>query len=318
MSPRIAAVVLARDRPEVAQRTIDAIAAQDPRPDALILVGNDATPEVLDVFRRAGGDVLALPENGGAAGGFAAGLQRAVDRGDIDLAVCFDDDATPLPGCIAALRDAATTLPDVGTAGAVAHDGEGRLAWAMHADDEPAPAETLDEVRAIAARRGSVEVAGMCWHGLMVPVEVLRREGVVWADLFHQYEDAEFGLRMRRAGLRNYLVPDAEVLHPMRPPSRKLHFLGREIAITNQSPAKEYLTIRNDLVVRKRYNGLRFWWGTGPLILVRGLLTTLQLDLPRLAALRHVFLRAVLDAARGRLGPPPERTATLSPMRRGT
>lgn len=313
---RVGAVVVARDRPDVVARTIKAIVEQDAAPEALILVANDASPAVGAVLERAVAshpdcEVVRLRENGGAAGGFNAGIRCALDRGDLDIACCFDDDATPLPGCLAALRAAVTSLAQVGTAGAVAHDGNGRLAWLMYPDNEPAPASTLEEVRRVAARRDAIEVAGMCFHGLMVPLDVVREHGNVRAELFHQYEDAEFGLRMRRAGLRNYLVVNAECLHPTAPPARELRVLGRSIMITSQSPAKEYLTLRNDLVVRHRYNGARFWFGTAPLILLRGLLVALSLKVPRAAALRDVFVRAVFDAARGRMGPPPARTVAL-------
>jgi hypothetical protein len=59
-------------------------------------------------------------------------------------------------------------------------------------------------------------------------------------------------------------------------------------------------------VVRRRYNGARFWYGTMPLIVLRGLLVCLRRrDMPRWRAVRDVWLRAIGDAARGRLGPPP-------------
>lgn len=319
--PRTAAVVLARDRPSVVARTIEAIVGQEPAPDVLILVANEATPEVTEVLERAAhehdaGEVLHLPTNLGAAGGFHAGLEHAMSRGDVELACCFDDDATPLPGCLAALLAAAAALPDVGTVGAVAHDGTGKLSWGMWIDGQAGPAETVGEVQQLAAGRQALDVAGMCWHALLVPVDVLRAHGNIWAELFLQYEDAEFGLRLRAAGLHNYLVPAAECVHPPAPPSREIRLLGRKLAITCQAPGKEYLTLRNDLLVRHRYNGLRFWYATGPLILVRGLLIAVSLDVPRSAALRHVFARAVLDAARGRLGPPPARTTALEPAER--
>src|SRR3954447_18520694 len=46
VTPRVAAMVLARDRPEPTKRTLDALLAQEPAPDHLLLVENDATPEV--------------------------------------------------------------------------------------------------------------------------------------------------------------------------------------------------------------------------------------------------------------------------------
>jgi hypothetical protein len=187
----------------------------------------------------------------------------------------------------------------------------------MHVAGEAEPAMTVDDVRALAARRGeaALEIPNNSWHGIMFPVPVLREHGNVWGELFLQYEDIELGMRYRRAGLRCYVAPAAECLHPAPPASRPVRIFGRQIDVTAQSGGKEYLTLRNGLVVRSRYEGLRFWYGTGPFVLLRGLLSALALDAPRLQALRHVFLQGVIDAVRGRLGPPPAKTAALQPRR---
>lgn len=313
---RVAAVVLARDRHVPLQATLDAILAQKPAVDVLVLVDNDGTAEVSRVMeeaarRHSDAEVLHLAEHLGCAGGFEAGLARIVERGDIDVICAFDDDATPLPGCVEALTAAIERLPDAGVVGAVSHTPDGTLAWPMHIVGEREPVRTVDEVHAAAARRGTLPVVNVAWHGLTIPVEVIRRHGNVWGDLFLQYEDIELGLRLARAGLRVYLAPDAECLHPAPPDARDLRILGREIQITAQNGAKEYLTLRNGLVVRSRYDGVRFWYGTGPLILLRGLLSALALDAPAQVTLRHVFARGVIDAIRGRLGPAPAATAAI-------
>lgn len=320
---RIAAMVLARDRPEPTRATLAALAEQDPAPDVLVLVDNDATPEVAALLAEAAAEhpdaeLVRLPDNRGCAGGFEAGIDRVLARADIELVCGFDDDATPLPGCLGALREAALSLPDVGAVAAVAHDADGVLAWPMYIDGAPPPLQTVDEVRAAAQHRGPLPVANTGWQGLMFPVEVLRRHGNVWGDLFLQYEDIELGMRLRRAGLRWYLVPDALCRHPAPPPARHISILGRQIDVTRQSAAKEYLTLRNGLVVRRRYEGARFWYGTGPFVLLRGFLSAWTLGVGRFRALRHVFLQGVLDAIRGRLGPPPTATAALGrPASRG-
>jgi GT2 family glycosyltransferase len=315
-TPRVAAVVLARDRPEPTRRTLEALLAQQPPPAVLVLVDNDGTPEVAGALEEAArrhpdAEVLHLDANLGCAGGYEAALARVLERGDVDLVCGFDDDATPLAGCLAALTRAATTLPDVGVVGALAHDTAGTLAWPMLVDGQRRPAKTVAEVRALARTGTRLAVPNVGWQGKMLPLDVLRRHGNVWGALWLQYEDIELGLRLRRAGLRTYLVPDAECLHPAPPPARELSIFGRRIEITRQNGAKEYLTLRNALVVRRRYDGARFWYGTGPLVLLRGFLSALALDAPRAAALRHVFVQGIADAVRGRLGPPPARTATL-------
>ena len=321
MTPRVGAVVLARDRPEPTARTLDALLTQDPLPDVLVLVDNDGTAEVraaLDAAaaRHPDAEVLRLDRNHGCCGGFEKGVARLLER-ELDYVVGFDDDAEPLPGCIAALLDAAQRLPDVGEVGAVSHAPDGTLAWPMLVEGEREPAHTVEEVRALARRHATLRVPNLSWHGLMFPVPVLRRHGIVWGELFLQYEDIELGMRYRRAGLHCYLVPEAECIHPPPPPARAVRILGRQLDVTAQNASKEYLTLRNGLVVRSRYEGLRFWYGTGPFVLLRGLLSSFALDLPRLAVLRHVFVQGIVDAIRGRLGPPPPATAALGAPRTG-
>jgi glycosyltransferase involved in cell wall biosynthesis len=308
---RTAALVLARDRPGVTQRTVDAVLAQEPAFDTVLLVDNAGTPELSAVLAAAATAdhrvaVQTPHANLGCAGGYGAGLTELLKRDDLDYICCFDDDATPLPGCLAALLEAAAGLPDAAEIGAVSHDESGRLAWPMLIDGEPEPLRTLNDVRAAAAARHQrLTVPNLAWHGLLFPVPVLRAHGIVWGELFLQYEDIELGLRYRRAGLACYLVPAAECLHPAPPPAQRIRLFGKELTVTAESPAKEYLSLRNGLRVWHRHDGMRFWYGSGVFVLLRGLLTCMRLEIPRRRALRDVFLRGVLDATRGRLGPPP-------------
>jgi rhamnopyranosyl-N-acetylglucosaminyl-diphospho-decaprenol beta-1,3/1,4-galactofuranosyltransferase len=316
MTPRTAAVVLARDRPEPTRRTLDALLAQEPAPDVLVLVDNDSTPEVRAELERAAArhpdaEVVRLESNHGCCGGFEQGVRRALERDDLDYVIGFDDDATPLPGCIAGLLRAASELPDAAEVGAMSHTPDGTLAWPMLVEGEQEPASTVSELRALDERRGPLPVPNNAWHGICFPVPVLRAHGIVWGDLFLQYEDIELGMRYRRAGLRCYVTTGAECIHPAPPPHRAVRIFGRQIDVTAQSASKEYLTLRNGLIVRSRYEGLRFWYGTGPFVILRGLLSSLALDAPRPAALRHVFVQGIVDAIRCRLGPPPAKTAAL-------
>lgn len=312
----VAAVVLARDRPEPTRRTVEALLAQEPAPDVLVLVDNDASPAVRAILEDAAarhprGEVVAASTNLGCCGGFEFGLRHVLDHHEVDHICGFDDDATPMPGCLAALLAAAERLPDAAEIGAMSRAPDGTLAWPMWVEGEPAPAHTVAEVRAIAARRPTLPVPNLAWHGLLFPVPVLREHGIVWGELFLQYEDIELGMRYRKAGLRCYLVPEAECEHPAPPPARQVSIFGRTIDVTRQSAGKEYLSLRNGLIVRRRYDGLRFWYGTGPFVILRGILTSFAMDLPTTTALRHVVLRGIRDAGRGRLGPPPPDTAAL-------
>lgn len=307
----IAGVVLARDRLAVTEQTIGALLAQEPAVDSLLLIDNAGPPEMSELLARfaamhPAGRVLRLPRNLGCAGGFEAGLRDVLSHDAVDYVCCFDDDAIPHPGCVAALREAALSLPSVGCVGAVSHDSGGTLAWWLPVIGEPETLRTVSDVRRVARGRLGIPVTNVAWHGLMIPTSVMRLHGIVWGDLYFQYEDVELGMRYRRrAGLNNYLVVGAECTHHATSPDRQLSILGRTIYFTRQSPAKEYLTLRNGLCVARRHDGLRFWYASGPALVLRGLLTSFQVDWPARRALLHVFARAIVDAARGRLGPPP-------------
>ena len=312
--PRVAAMVLARDRPTPLRATVEAL--REEAVDRLVLIDNDGTPEVKAVLADAAStcadcEVLVLRRNHGCSGGFEAGIAHILSGGDVDYVCGFDDDATPLPGCVERLVELAGDLPDVGAVGALSHAPDGTLAWPMYPVDGSGPAETVEEFRQIAKGRSAVPVLNLSWHGMLLPVDVIRRLGNVWGELFLQYEDIELGMRYRAAGLNMYLSSEAECLHPVPPDARTVRIAGRQIDVTAQNASKEYLTLRNGLVVRRRWDGLRFWYGTGPFVLIRGFLSSLALDVPKVAALRHVFLQGVIDAARGRLGPPPDATARL-------
>jgi len=134
---------------------------------------------------------------------------------------------------------------------------------------------------------------------------VIRRLGGPSRELFMWYEDVEYGMRLRRAGYPVYVVPGARVRHP--PPGRliSVNFLGVPLDVPVADSVKSYLMIRNSLVVHQRYGGLRFWFADLPLLLVRGSIGVFAARGERLRGAR-VLARAVRDAARRRMGPPPE------------
>jgi GT2 family glycosyltransferase len=300
MSERVAAMVLARDRAEPLERTLRALEHQTRRPDLTLVIDNDGTDEVHAVIAAADGvEVLSLAHNLGCAGGFEAGERRLLEDPSLDYVVGFDDDAEPEPACVEELLGAAAQLPALGAAGALSHDG-GTLAWPMYLEDEREPLETIADVEAAAARRATLPVMSLSWHGLLWPAQVLRDGGIVWGDLFLQTEDIELGMRLRARGLHLYLVPAARSRHPKPPPTRVVRVLGRRIDVTAQNVAKEHLTLRNGIVVRRRHEPpLRFWTRSLPALLLRGVLSAVALR-----AFRPVVVRGVADGLRGRLGPP--------------
>ncbi len=91
---------------------LDSVAALDPAPDAVVVVDNASTDATAGVIAVARGRLAALPSpvvlhhhaldsNRGGAGGFSAGVERALAEG-AQWMWLMDDDVTAVPGAIGA------------------------------------------------------------------------------------------------------------------------------------------------------------------------------------------------------------------------
>ena len=252
-------------------------------------------------------EVTVLGRNGGSAGSFAAGLEAVLAKPGATHIAAFDDDAIPAPDCLERLLEAAAELGDgAGAIGAVSMDAGRRVRVAdVHA--RPPRAGALDR----RAGGGGGEPARPCrwpsWPGTRCCCRSPPCAGSARprAELFMWYEDVEYGLRLRRAGLTAYAVVAAHVDHP--PPKRVVRatILGVPLDVPIVSPSKAYLMTRNALVVRHEYVGPKFWVVDVPLTVARALIAIRALPGPKLKLLREALLRPIADAARGRMGPPP-------------
>jgi GT2 family glycosyltransferase len=314
----VIAVAVAHGRAESLDRVFRALRDQTRPPDGIVVVDSDAQPDVKDVLARWQAEddrmqVTVLGRNGGSAGSFAAGLEAVMAKPEATHIAAFDDDAIPAPDCLEKLLEAADELGDtgVGAIGAVSMEQSGEFAWPMFMLDRREPVRSITELEAAAGGRRAVPVAELAWHALLIPVSTVRQVGPPRAELFMWYEDVEYGLRLRRAGLTAYAVVAAYVDHP--PPKRviRANILGVPLDVPIVSPSKAYLMTRNALVVRHEYVGPKFWFVDVPLTVARALIAIRALPGSKLALLREALLRPMADAARGRMGPPPPSLVAL-------
>src|SRR5699024_2852312 len=113
LAARVVAVVVTYNREALLRECLDALAAQERRPDAVVVIDNsstDASGTVADEHPL-GADVVHLRRNVGGAGGFAAGIARALVRHDADWVWVMDDDTVPRPGALHALLSALEASP---------------------------------------------------------------------------------------------------------------------------------------------------------------------------------------------------------------
>ena len=209
---RVVAVVVTYNRETLLEQCLDALAAQERRPDAVVVMDNastDASGRVADEHPL-GADVVHLRRNVGGAGGFAAGIARALVRHDADWVWVMDDDTIPRPGALAALLRSLEASPvrlSVLSSRAVWTDGRDHPMNTQRTRLGASKAEKRD-----AARAGGRPSRTASYVSALLNGEDVRRLGLPSADYFIWSDDFEHTGRLLRHG-RGLQVPSSVVEH---------------------------------------------------------------------------------------------------------
>ena len=218
-TPRVVAVVVTWNRRGLLQEAVAALRAQTHQPAAVVVVDNastDGTGELLasSYSRDHGLDVVTLAANTGGAGGFAAGIERALVHRP-DLIWLLDDDTVPTPTAAAELVRCWQRYDGPRRAAVLAS----RVVWTDgrdHPMNTPRrkPGARAREVAA-ARRVGAVPVRSASFVSVMCDTRVVRDRGLPVADYFLWNDDFEYTTRLVRgnAGLH---CPASVVVHKTR------------------------------------------------------------------------------------------------------
>ena len=301
---RTAVVVVTYNRRRLLLECLTALAAQTQRLERIHIVDNASTDGTWEALRDAGWlaraevDYHCLPDNRGGAGGFAAGLERALAQGAAWVWM-MDDDAMAAPDALASLLAAADSADNL--YGSVAVAGE-RLAWAMTLTASGQRIERLADLPAHSA------VAFLPFLGLLVHRDLVARIGLPEARYFLAADDLEYCVRAANAGARLMLVAASRIAHP---PALVYRFKlpGKTLHCLSLPPWKRYYDTRNRIFVARRHFGRRLYTETLPSIALR-LIATLMHESPRGAQLRAT-VAGVIDGLRGRGGRRHERWGLL-------
>ena len=249
---RVVAVVVAHDRRELLLEALTALADQSRPLEAVVVVDNassDGSAQAAAALAAERGlplDVVRLERNTGGAGGFAAGLARAVHDHDADLVWLMDDDTVPTPSALTALLAARDAHPGQVTALAsrvVWHDGREHP---MNTPRERPGAGAA--AREAAARAGGTAVRSASFVSLLVDAGAVRRHGLPVADYFIWNDDFEFSTRLLREGTGLH-VPASVVVHKTR-----------TFGSTDADPGERFrFEVRNKVWLFTRATGLAPW-----------------------------------------------------------
>jgi GT2 family glycosyltransferase len=215
VSARVVAVVVTWNRRELLAESLAALRGQSRPPAEIVVVDNasdDGTAELLD----GEGDlqVVRLTANTGGAGGFAAGIERALTH-DPDLVWLLDDDTVPTATAAEHLVAAWEAYPGPERPRVLAS----RVVWTDGRDHPMNTPRSRPGVRAaeLAAARsiGAVPVRSASFVSIMCDAAVVRERGVPVADYFLWNDDFEYSTRLIRGGT-GLAVPASVVVHKTR------------------------------------------------------------------------------------------------------
>ena len=255
-TPRIVAVVVTFNRLGMLQELLATLLAEDALSTVVVVdnASTDGTAEWLSTHPQTGRalDAVLLAQNTGGAGGFKAGMERAVAL-DAELVWLMDDDGLPEPGCLETLLEHRDRLDFWGPI-VVDREDQSRLVFPIRLPGGTKTVRRLADVEA-AAKDGLIAGVVIPFNGVLVRSDLIEKIGTVRADYFIWGDDHEYRLRAERAGARIATVVGARVLHPT------VGDLGTPMAFGlttyNHSPSelKHYCMARNNLLNLREYHG---------------------------------------------------------------
>jgi GT2 family glycosyltransferase/glycosyltransferase involved in cell wall biosynthesis len=297
---RLSAVILNfRTAPDTAI-AVSSLLASNRRPDEIIVVDNDGDGAGRAALAPRNGQVtyLPMPRNLGFPGGMNAGIRRALDGGADEVLIVNSDVVLP-PDCIGRLESALTDDREAGIVGPVvlsraAPDLVGSCGIDYNRTTGRMRHRGTGAIFAppLASSDGAVAAVSGCL--MLVRRDVFERIGLLDERYFFGFEDIDFCLRARAAGIRTRLVPGATVYHEG---SRSIGGL---------SPQRLYFATRNHLLLARAHAD-----GDGALARRRRALFVAALNLAyavkapggSLARRMAAALHGLADHLRGRYGP---------------
>ena len=192
---------------------------------------------------------VVILENGSNLG-YAEGNNRAIRlalQNGADAVLILNNDTIVEPDLLTAFVEAHAQLPDdVGMLGAVSYFYAERdviavagVKWDSVALEDQhickrQPSSTLPSTEPF-------EVDYVVGCALFVSRDVLNKVGLLAPEFFLNGEDVDWGLRVRKAGLRNFTVPRAKVFHKVA------------ASFGGGSPLWRYFMVRNTLLWTSRH-----------------------------------------------------------------
>jgi len=292
---KIAAVLVTFNRISCLKKALACYSAQTVPPEWVIVVDNhstDGTGEFLKQWEKAPDPfqktVINLPCNMGGAGGFHAGMERAI-QSDCDWVWVADDDAYPEKDALKALNDFSDCHPELmpsvsAMCGTIMDYDRQTICTGHHCREKKLLTfPVMCEVSAEEYQKEYFELDYISYVGTVFRKDALLQAGTAREDFFIYSDDWEHSMRIRKVG-KILCIPDSVVLH-----------MGASSVINKKAVWGDYYSTRNILVALKAHKGN----GAFALRAVCRMLTALScLNIGKV----KIISAGISDAAKGKMG----------------
>jgi GT2 family glycosyltransferase len=217
MHPPVTLIIVAWNQLEKTLACLESVADLTYPHLNTILVDNGSDPPLAGAIaeRFPAVEILRLPRNTGFAGGYNAGLRRALE-GQSDYFLLLNNDTELAADVIEHLVAEMATAPDVGLVTAkIYYADEPDRIWTVgnnlnvFLDLKDGGENEIDRGQWSEAR--DIDFAPFC--GILIRRAVIERVGFLDEGFFLYYEDMDYCRRAQLAGYRLRLCPDAHIRH---------------------------------------------------------------------------------------------------------
>lgn len=289
-TPLVAIVTLNWNRPDDTLECLASAAAQTYPHTTMIVVDNGSSDDSVARIGSAFPEAILLhnERNMGFAAGANRGIAHALGLG-AEYVFLINNDTTFAPDAL--VRLLAKMAPDIGiVVPAIFYAAAPELPWSLGGRRHPLTLEKSGDTPAALAQAraaGSLDRDYVAGCGILLSRQMLERVGLFDERFFMYYEDMDFSLRVRRAGYRIVLAPDARMWH--------------KVSISSggsDSPNERYWMARSSVIFfRKHVRGLR-WCVVAPYRSLSAIKTVLRLLARGRRPSALAYLRGLRDGLR--------------------
>jgi GT2 family glycosyltransferase len=255
-------VILNWNSPQETLAAVESVLQMDYPNYHLAIIDNGSTDnsvELLSKIEDARVELIRSPENLGFTGGCNLGFKKALQTG-ADYVWLLNSDAVTEPGTLSSLIRVAEEDNRIGLVSPLIASLQrpSTFIYASGYFNAQVPSCMTTRDREIASR-WAVEHSDkilLLGTALLVRVDLIRKIGMLDADIFAYWEDSDFSMRSNQAGFRNVVDFTSTVYHSEKFPTDKLEEI---------KPHFWYYIARNEIRFWKKHASLfprikPLWW----------------------------------------------------------